>query len=89
MNLALSLCSNCAYSPSCHFKNGKTVFECEEYSAEEEQYLYAASYPDLVRKENTGNRLSHFKGLCGNCELRDDCLWRNDDIITFHCEHYQ
>jgi hypothetical protein len=30
----------------------------------------------------------HFAGLCGNCELRNICLWRNESAVVFNCEHF-
>ena len=84
----LSLCSNCSSSESCLYKNGHVVIECGEHISPETEHL-KIQYPDVPDTESAENKLEHFKGLCGNCELRDDCQWKNDNIITFHCEHYQ
>ncbi|WP_417608148.1 hypothetical protein [Owenweeksia hongkongensis] len=79
MELTLSLCTNCDYNTQCTLRNGHAVHTCDEHFASTvESQIKTFHEPEL----------KHFKGLCGNCELKDDCHWRNDDIITFHCEHY-
>lgn len=79
MELTLSLCTNCDNNTHCSLRNGHDVHTCDEHFA---------SMVESQIKNFHEPVLKHFTGLCGNCELKDDCNWRNDDIITFHCEHY-
>lgn len=79
MEMTISLCSNCVYNHQCTLRNGHEVHTCDEHTVGTAKSHFK-NFNEPV--------LEHFKGLCGNCELRDDCQWRNDEIITFHCEHY-
>lgn len=79
MEMTATLCTNCYHKPECTLRNGRAVFSCEEHFSTFAEPTFAITEEPALK---------HFTGLCGNCELKDDCHWRNDDIITFHCEHY-
>ncbi len=87
MELTLSLCMNCVNAPGCTLRNGHAVHECEEHQVAEFKSLNGFELSERIYSAAIG--IEHFSGLCGNCELKDHCMWRDPDTITFHCEHYQ
>lgn len=88
MEMTLSLCVNCENAPGCTLRNGHPVMECEEHLVADKR-LVKNGFDLNHTMSNVPVSFEHFKGLCGNCELKADCFWRNPEIITFHCEHYQ
>ncbi len=88
MEMTLSLCVNCENSAGCTLRNGHPVMQCEEHQVAEST-LVRSGFELNHGIRDTPAHLEHFRGLCGNCELRMDCHWRNPETITFHCEHYQ
>ncbi len=87
MEMTLSLCANCVNTPKCTLKNGHPVLQCEEHSVAE----WKPVKNELALNKQIKNEpiaIEHFKGLCGTCELKDSCGWRNPNTVVFHCEHY-
>lgn len=87
MEMTLSLCVNCENAPGCTLRNGHPVLLCEEHQVAE----WKPVQNGFELNQSISNKpvsLEHFKGLCGNCELKDSCTWRNPKTVIFHCEHY-
>ena len=83
------LCSTCSYASDCinHSTVKNRVFECEEFS--EGPHLppvFHESRSKPHRKVQTDCEL--LKGLCSDCENRDDCALRMPEGGVWHCEEY-
>lgn len=87
METTLSLCANCENAPGCTLRNGHPVLFCEEHQTERWKPIKNGISLNK-RVINEPKVIEHFKGLCGNCELKDTCSWRNPGTVVFHCEHY-
>jgi len=85
--MTLSLCSNCENAPSCTLRNEHPVVYCEEYQIARWKPTKNGMLIDktIAREPKV---IDHFKGLCGDCKLKDNCGWKNPDTVVSHCEHY-
>lgn len=86
MEKILSLCTNCIHSPTCVLRNGHAVQECEEHAVATASLIIAIKDAFLPERKH---HLKHFSGLCHDCELARECMWKTEDSIVFNCEHYQ
>ncbi|MCX7732060.1 MAG: hypothetical protein N2248_02725 [candidate division WOR-3 bacterium] len=84
------LCITCNHAAGCVFRkrNKKPVLFCEEFDSSVptvEEQIVEESYPTVEEMREW----DEFKGLCVNCENRNDCMIRNRDIGVWHCEEYR
>lgn len=87
MEMKTSLCTNCENVPVCTFHNGHQVIYCEEHKTEQiEEIDPLAKFEQQYAKE--GLVFTHFEGLCGSCDFKNNCSWRTPESIIFSCEHY-
>ncbi len=94
----LGICSTCNHAPDCahRLRNPDVaIWECENYD----------DYVHIDGTELNGGlstvlpppRKSHrpefdsieYKGLCANCEKRDECTFPRPAGGVWHCEEYQ
>lgn len=85
------LCTTCNHAKGCAFRRDPTrpVVYCDEFDSYvapevEEQATRSESAPTAADL----NEWDQYKGLCVNCENRQDCAIRNKEIGVWHCEEY-
>jgi hypothetical protein len=93
----LGICSTCNHASGCahRIKNhGLAIWECENY----DDYVRlngtfvggdpAATVPAPRRRAETA-AVVEYRGLCKNCELREECTFPHPESGVWHCEEYQ
>ena len=94
----LGICSTCNAAPDCAHRirnSGVAIWDCENYD----------DHVDISSTELNGGlssvlpapRKSHrpefdaieYKGLCENCEKRDECTFPRSAGGVWHCEEYE
>ena len=89
---ATGLCVTCSHLPACSFRkpSQQPVVFCEEFDsgvaaapAEEAQEQTAGVTEEQMKVWD------EYKGLCSNCETRENCAIRNAEVGVWHCEEYQ
>jgi hypothetical protein len=71
----------------------RPVFDCEGFETEAPEpvqfsgsdVMSAGPRPDA---DPEGDALARYKGLCGNCESRDGCMYPRPEGGVWHCEEY-
>ncbi len=83
------LCLTCKNSAYCTFARNitKPVLQCEEF----EGYV-ATPKPISTKKVDEiiaeKKNAIEYKGLCVNCENREDCTYSNREGGVWHCDEY-
>lgn len=94
----LGICSTCNYAPDCahRLRNpGLAIWDCENY--DDYVHIAGAEINGGLSEIIPAPRKSHrpefdaveYKGLCGNCEKRDECTFPRPAGGVWHCEEYQ
>lgn len=87
------LCSTCTNNPSCIFPihAKRPVVYCEEFECDEAPSKKTARSVPLKsesRAEQEKN-VSHYTGLCSDCENRQTCMYSKPEAGVWHCEGYR
>jgi hypothetical protein len=89
------LCSTCNNRPTCVLreKRGYDALFCEEFDDFSQTNGDAASSPTEAASAPAPSAKSgtkpQLKGLCVNCEHRDDCVLPRPEGGVWHCEEYE
>ncbi len=94
----LGICSTCNYAPDCAHRlrnSGVAIWECENY----DDYVHfdGAEINGGLSTVLPAPRKSHrpefdaieYRGLCRNCDKRDECSYTKPEGGVWHCEEYQ
>jgi hypothetical protein len=96
-NRYLGLCSYCKSAPICTYTRdpNRPVCECEEFSA----FTYTPvrvpnqkkiSLKHFPKKRSTSKGLfQRYRGLCGDCEERVNCVYPKPEGGVWHCEEFR
>jgi hypothetical protein len=91
-DVATGLCETCGHVSSCSFRrtSAQPVVFCEEFDSG----VTVAAADDVqeqvaVVTEEQMKVWDEYKGLCVNCESRENCAIRNAEVGVWHCEEYQ
>lgn len=85
------LCTTCNRVRNCSYirNPGQPVLFCEEFDCytppvieEQPAEVQAPTAEDMKQWDE-------YKGLCVNCDSRENCAIRNSEIGVWHCEEYQ
>ena len=83
----VSLYTNFDVELDCTLPHGDEVMFLEEQAT-----MPAKTDTDLKTFEQQfskqGMIFTHFEGLCGHCDYKQNCIWRTPETIIFSCEHY-
>ncbi len=85
------LCSTCNHARNCGYirNTEQPVLFCEEFGCYvppvAEELPVEVEAPTLQELEDWDK----YKGLCVNCENREDCAIRNPETGVWHCEEYR
>jgi hypothetical protein len=83
-----NLCVNCKNTPECSFQKSATkpIQHCNEY-----EYIPGGSGMSLASNANAmvEKDSRQYKGLCMNCENREDCNRPKPEGGICHCEEYR
>ena len=88
------LCATCDCGPECGWRlraPDRVVFHCEEFHCEPGGSCggeRSAPVAALTTRSNPPRR-GRDKGLCMNCESRDDCTFRIPEGGVWRCEEYR
>ena len=92
---SLGLCSTCVHVSACAFRiqAGQAVWQCNEFDSHTD---HAAPLGDDRERPDekpdvpdASEPLQTVKGLCVNCEERDNCLRPRSPEGVWHCEEYR
>ena len=89
---AMGICADCVDRALCTGRRNWVgpVFFCEEYRNQVGvPTRQAALRPVADPVESPVTRASTLKGLCVNCERRDDCCFTKPEGGVWHCEEYE
>jgi hypothetical protein len=84
------LCVTCGNADGCIFRkrNKQPVLFCEEFDSGVPtivEQVSAEPYPTI----DDMREWDKYKGLCVNCENRENCAIRDREIGVWHCEEYR
>ncbi|MFH1861543.1 MAG: hypothetical protein ABH878_01920 [bacterium] len=87
------LCVSCEHQENCKFRIDpeKTVVFCEEFELKMEPMISiteASSVPVEKIETNPAEEVKLYKGLCANCENRQNCIFPQPAGGVWHCEEY-
>ena len=51
-------------------------------------FYFDFKVPEVEELNEIENELT-YTGLCVNCDNREECKLRNDEIVIWHCEEYE
>ncbi len=95
MSKSQGICTVCDSTPTCTFRNGRVLLQCERFEPLEkppvratiEDFLTASNLrvKTIVEVEES----KQFTGLCKNCESRETCNFSKTLGGVWHCEEYQ
>lgn len=94
----LGICSTCNYAPDCahRLRNpGLAVWDCENYgdSVRIDGAEINGGLSEVVPLRPKSRRPEfdaiEYKGLCENCENRDECTYPKPEGGVWHCEEYR
>lgn len=86
------LCTTCNRAKGCSYLRnpGQPVLFCEEFDSFTppviEEVAAEDNRPPTIQEMNDWEK---YKGLCVNCDSREDCTIRNQEIGVWHCEEYR
>jgi hypothetical protein len=94
----LGICSTCNFAPDCahRLRNpGLAIWDCENY--EDHIRVSGADFNGGLSEIVPAPPKSHrpefdaveYRGLCRNCEKRDECSYAKPETGVWHCEEYQ
>ena len=83
-----NLCSICMGYATCTFvkKTGKPVLFCEEFKEYPSQGKKLEQKKESADKTKINDQV--YKGLCCNCENRENCMFPKPEGGVWHCEEY-
>ena len=86
-NISESVCTTCVHAKTCMYyaQSRYPVLFCEEFSGG----ATAVGAVPKSRTEKTGVNTSKARGLCANCELRDECTFPDKETGVWYCEEYR
>ncbi len=64
------------------------MFHDSESSTAVLENLEASTRVARIFREPDEERVP-YPGLCGNCEVRETCLYRSGEKVTWYCEEYK
>lgn len=81
------ICTSCEEDDACTYPRNekKPVIHCEEFKNPEPKPTRKCPQPPCSSKEPDNN----FKGLCKNCENREDCKLPKPEGGIWHCQEYR
>lgn len=87
----LGLCSNCLSAPECSYRkrHSAPVLFCEEFTYEKAAPGTPFNEITSVKKNNSIENIKEYKGLCINCENRNDCSAEQVRSGIVHCNLYE
>ncbi len=86
------LCSNCSNVYDCVFlrNTSKVVFQCEEYiEVRVEKPRKSLNVLEKCSSLKDSCDSEKYKGLCINCEHRENCGLSSTEGGVWHCEEYR
>ena len=84
INQETGICSNCIAHTFCLYESAafSPIQQCESYE------LNRTILPKKLIHENYIHPIT-IQGLCGNCELVNQCTLRTSEAIILSCEEYK
>lgn len=84
------LCVNCDNGVDCGFYSGPDpVVRCEEWKTETlPSVVEAPLFRDLGFRDQTERRTPYL-GICVNCDERETCRLRKEQVPVWQCEEYR
>jgi hypothetical protein len=84
------LCSTCNHARSCSYVRnpGQPVIFCEEFDSFMPPVVEAAVESPAPTIEDL-KTWDEYKGLCVNCDQRENCAIRRPETGIWHCEEYR
>ena len=81
----LGLCMTCIHADGCAFRRdvAQAVLECDEFDIGQ-----VAPQKEEVITHTRSNQPSPYKGLCVNCDIRQECKLDRQEEGVWHCEEY-
>jgi hypothetical protein len=84
----LGLCMTCVHADGCAFRRdvSQAVLECDEFDMGPgpKSVIEVPS----VSAVKVGGQDTAFKGLCVNCDVRNECKLPRPEEGVWHCEEY-
>lgn len=85
----MGLCMTCIHAQGCAFRRdvAQAVLECDEFDIGQTapaKFDITLGAPAAIKDDE----LSKFKGLCVNCDVRQDCKLSKPEEGVWHCEEY-
>jgi hypothetical protein len=85
------LCVTCVRRAECAYPRNtdQPVVFCEEFDSQLPADVAEETQPEAaVITEEQMKVWDEYKGLCVNCDSRENCAIRNAEIGVWHCEEY-
>ncbi|OQC04266.1 MAG: hypothetical protein BWX80_02552 [Candidatus Hydrogenedentes bacterium ADurb.Bin101] len=81
-----ALCAQCARAAVCAIPNdtGEIIFSCKSFMRLDEAVNRDTSKATVLELMGSGR----VYGLCGDCENRGHCMFRQREGGVWHCEEY-
>ena len=82
-----SICYTCNKTSSCiYLRNATSIINhCEEFETEPcKKNIGETNHFHEVPENDYDN----YTGICKNCENRNNCMYRNNESVVWHCEEY-
>lgn len=82
------LCSTCEHAKVCIYarESKEPIMQCEEFFAGE---LPSDEFEFIRAPQSKTFYRADLKGICVNCENRDNCTFPKPDGGIWHCEEYK
>ncbi len=82
----LGLCMTCIHTKDCGFRRdvSQAVLECDEFDIGQTPETAVIEQPAAQQIAPS----TEFKGLCINCDLRQECKFPKPAEGVWHCEEY-
>jgi hypothetical protein len=82
------LCWKCSKAGACRLPRASDlpVVECGTYEASQPTRIPTAGSSIKPHRHQVERE---YKGLCSDCEVRDDCNFSKPESGVWHCKHYR
>ena len=82
------MCLTCSKAAICALPRVSElpILECGTYRASTQIRAPASGSP---KRQDRSKEEGEFRGLCADCELRNDCTFSRPESGVWHCEHYR